>query len=83
MHALSAIRTHDPGFRASEDSACLRPLGYRDRQYNHTRNIIIFSGELQFSCIFFILFCFVLHTVQELSTVLLYIQTSNEIQLTA
>jgi hypothetical protein len=25
------IRTHDPGFRASEDSACLRPLGYRDR----------------------------------------------------
>jgi hypothetical protein len=21
----------DPGFRASEDSVCLRPLGYRDR----------------------------------------------------
>jgi hypothetical protein len=31
MHALSWIRTHDPGFRASENSACLRPLGYRDR----------------------------------------------------
>jgi hypothetical protein len=31
IHALSGIRTHDPGFRASEDSACLRPLGYRDR----------------------------------------------------
>jgi hypothetical protein len=30
--ALSGIRTHDPGFRASEDSTCLRPLGYRDRQ---------------------------------------------------
>jgi hypothetical protein len=26
IHALSVIRTHDPGFRA-----CLRPLGYRDR----------------------------------------------------
>jgi hypothetical protein len=40
-HALSGIRTHDPGFRASEDSACLkpraidtrlRPVGYRERQ---------------------------------------------------
>jgi hypothetical protein len=32
IHAQSGIRTHDPGFRASEDSECLRPLGYRDRQ---------------------------------------------------
>jgi hypothetical protein len=32
IRALSEIGTHDPGFRASEDSACLRPLGYRDRQ---------------------------------------------------
>jgi hypothetical protein len=31
IHALSGIRTHDPGFRASEDSACLRQRGYRDR----------------------------------------------------
>jgi hypothetical protein len=31
IHALSGIRTHDPGFRASEDNACVRPLGYRDR----------------------------------------------------
>jgi hypothetical protein len=31
IHALSDIRTHDPGFRASEDSTCLRTLGYRDR----------------------------------------------------
>jgi hypothetical protein len=31
IHALGGIGTNDPGFRASEDSACLRPLGYRDR----------------------------------------------------
>jgi hypothetical protein len=31
IHALCGIWTHDPGFRAREDSACLRPLGYRDR----------------------------------------------------
>jgi hypothetical protein len=33
IHALSGILTHDPGFRASEDSACLRPLAYRDRHW--------------------------------------------------
>jgi hypothetical protein len=32
IHALCRIRNHDPGFQASEDSACLRPLGYRDRK---------------------------------------------------
>jgi hypothetical protein len=40
-HALCGIRTHDPGFRASEDSTCricFRPLGYRDRP---ERDIII------------------------------------------
>jgi hypothetical protein len=31
IHALCGIRTHDPGFRAIEDSTCPRPLGYRDR----------------------------------------------------
>jgi hypothetical protein len=31
IHALCGIRTHDHDFRASEDSSCLRPLGYRDR----------------------------------------------------
>jgi hypothetical protein len=31
-HALYGIRTNDPGFRASEDITCLRPLGYRGRQ---------------------------------------------------
>jgi hypothetical protein len=32
IHAICRIRTHDPGFRASENSTCLKPLGYRDRQ---------------------------------------------------
>jgi hypothetical protein len=31
IHALSGIRNHGPGVRASEDSSCPRPLGYRDR----------------------------------------------------
>jgi hypothetical protein len=31
IHALRGIRTHDPSFRASEDSSWLRPLGYCDR----------------------------------------------------
>jgi hypothetical protein len=30
IHALCGIRTHDLGFRASLDSSCPRPLGYRD-----------------------------------------------------
>jgi hypothetical protein len=30
-HALCGIRTHEPGFRASEDSTCFRPLDYLDR----------------------------------------------------
>jgi hypothetical protein len=33
-HALSGIRTRDHIARASEDSSCLRPLGYRNRLYN-------------------------------------------------
>jgi hypothetical protein len=33
IHALSGIPTHEPSVRASEDSSCLRPLGYRDRPY--------------------------------------------------
>jgi hypothetical protein len=32
IHALSGIRTHDPSFRTSEDSSCLRTRGHRDRQ---------------------------------------------------
>jgi hypothetical protein len=32
IHALSGIRTHNPGYRANEGSTCLRPLGYRDQR---------------------------------------------------
>jgi hypothetical protein len=44
IHALSGIRTHDPGFRASEESACLRPLGYRDRPTGRTLPLRTFSS---------------------------------------
>jgi hypothetical protein len=37
MHVVSGIRTHDPSFQASEDSACLRTLGYRDRLWRIIR----------------------------------------------
>jgi hypothetical protein len=30
IHALSGIQTHNHSIRASEDSSCLRPLGYHD-----------------------------------------------------
>jgi hypothetical protein len=30
---LSGIRTHDPSIWAIEDSSCLRPRGYRDRNF--------------------------------------------------
>jgi hypothetical protein len=33
IHALCGIRTHDPSFRASEDSSYLRLLGYCDRHW--------------------------------------------------
>jgi hypothetical protein len=33
IHSLTGIRTHDPGLRASEDSTCPRPLGYRKMNY--------------------------------------------------
>jgi hypothetical protein len=35
IHDLCGNRTHDLCFRASEDSACPRPLGYRDRHNLH------------------------------------------------
>jgi hypothetical protein len=35
IHALCGIRTHDPGFRESEDSICLRQLDYRERRKQH------------------------------------------------
>jgi hypothetical protein len=51
IHALSGIRSHDPGFQASEDSTCLRPLGNRNRllsrigDYNFQQNcrLIVYS----------------------------------------
>jgi hypothetical protein len=33
IHALCGIWTHDPGFQASEDSSCLRPLSHRNRRH--------------------------------------------------
>jgi hypothetical protein len=36
IHDLCGIRTQDPDFRASEESTCLRPLGYRNRRYKTT-----------------------------------------------
>jgi hypothetical protein len=43
IHVLSGIRTHDHGLRASENSLCLRLLGYLDRP-----NISFASGKLYF-----------------------------------
>jgi hypothetical protein len=49
IHALSGIRTHGPGFRASEDSARPRPLGYRDWLLWHIgRTILICIFNKQF-----------------------------------
>jgi hypothetical protein len=47
IHALSGIQTNDLGFRASEDSACLRPLGYRDRRFQHYREKEVKRRELK------------------------------------
>jgi hypothetical protein len=43
IHALSGIRTHGPGFRASEGSECLRRLGYRDRRTNKSVGKIMYD----------------------------------------
>jgi hypothetical protein len=40
IHALCGIRTYDHSFRASEDSTCLRPLGYCDRHLSIIRSLI-------------------------------------------
>jgi hypothetical protein len=42
IHALSGIRTLDPGFRASEDSTCPRPLGYCDRPFSIYKKLTTF-----------------------------------------
>jgi hypothetical protein len=43
IHTQSGIWTHGPGFRASGDSSCIRPLGYRDRR---TRDITEIKWEI-------------------------------------
>jgi hypothetical protein len=45
IHILCGILTHDPGFRESEDSSCLRPLGYRDRHI--IENMVCYDASLQ------------------------------------
>jgi hypothetical protein len=51
-HALCGIRTQDPSFRASEDSSCLRPLGYCDRLvlYVSDLNFVIVALLFNVSC---------------------------------
>jgi hypothetical protein len=48
IHALSGIRNHDPGVRASENSSSLRLRGHCDRQ--------IFSLYRENSCSFWLIF---------------------------
>jgi hypothetical protein len=58
IHALSGIRTHDPGFRASEDSTCLRPLSlaiinvYSENHKKLKNNYIcrVFNGKINRIC---------------------------------
>jgi hypothetical protein len=38
IHAFSRIRTHDPSFRATEDSSCHRLRGHWDRQFRMISN---------------------------------------------
>jgi hypothetical protein len=37
IHVLCGIRTHDPGFRESEDSTYLRPVSYHDQPIPHLK----------------------------------------------
>jgi hypothetical protein len=50
IHVLSGIRTHGLGVHASEDSSCLRPLGYRDRHDDNYPDIItVITTRVDFS----------------------------------
>jgi hypothetical protein len=44
IHAVSGIRTYDPRVRASENTSCLRPLGYRDRQITFL-DVLFYGGD--------------------------------------
>jgi hypothetical protein len=46
IHALCGIRNHDPSFRATKDSTCLRPLGYRDQQNNAFTSLLYLNPVL-------------------------------------
>jgi hypothetical protein len=54
IYALCGIRTHDPSFRASEDSSCLRPLDYCDRRLSSTfmQKLIKISSGFRFIIFF-------------------------------
>jgi hypothetical protein len=57
---LSGIRTHDHSVRASEDSSCLRPLGYRDRPlicYSRSQNLNCATFSKHLLVIFMSWFC--------------------------
>jgi hypothetical protein len=49
IHALSWIRTYDPSVRESDDSSCLRPLGYCDRLQVNIPHAISFCYGLRYS----------------------------------
>jgi hypothetical protein len=52
------VWTHDPGFRASEDSARLRPLGYRNRPESKQPCYYFRPGHsLQFLCLYAVIAC--------------------------
>jgi hypothetical protein len=51
IHALYGIRTHNPGFRANENSICLRPLGYHDRQSRIPDNTKYQMKKYQINCL--------------------------------
>jgi hypothetical protein len=40
IHASRRIGTYDPGIQASQNSSCLRPLGYRDQLLYTELNLI-------------------------------------------
>jgi hypothetical protein len=52
IHVLCGTGTHDPSFWASEDTSCLRTLGYSDRQWTllHINILLLFSRKLSSVC---------------------------------
>jgi hypothetical protein len=48
IHGLSGIQTHDPSVRASEDSTCLRPRDYCDRETYKSAACILLTNKLPY-----------------------------------